>query len=264
MDANDPILISKVRDKEGRPIAYLRVKIYKSFPKFSDYFKQFFIHIINNIDTQREENGWAMVWDLTGAGPSNWDLSMIRFVISSFRLYFPKGMQYLVIYGVPWIMTAFVNIGMKLLSEEARNKVIFASKDQIFSHIDPSNVPDFMGGKCEQNYRDVPKEVVRDCRDLGAERGINSDEIESVLKFIDKNNNFPPIKSGRLSGATKLNNRTSFETNLILPLISFGVKVSSNLIRVLIKGKLLNNLSLAYMITLPALSTVYGKYAPNL
>ncbi|CAG2178423.1 unnamed protein product [Oppiella nova] len=176
-------------DREGRPIAYLRVKIYKSFPKFSDYFKQFFIHIINNIDTQREENGWAMVWDLTGAGPSNWDLSMIRFVISSFRLYFPKGMQYLVIYGVPWIMTAFVNIGMKLLSEEARNKVIFASKDQIFSHIEPSNVPDFMGGKCEQNYRDVPKEVVRDCRDLGAERGINSDEIESVLKFIDKNNN---------------------------------------------------------------------------
>ncbi|CAG2118231.1 unnamed protein product [Medioppia subpectinata] len=172
-------------DREGRDVIYLRVKLYRHFPKFSDYFRQYFLHIINKIDVQNEEKGWAMVWDMSGTGPSNWNLSIVRFIISCLRNYYPRGMRYLVIYGVPWIMTAFVNIGLKLVSEEARNVVKFAAKDQIFGFVEAENVPDFLGGKCVQNYHEVPKEAVRDCHDLAAERGINADETDAVLKFYE-------------------------------------------------------------------------------
>ena len=126
-----------------------------------------------------------MVWDMTGAGPSNWDLSMIRFIISSYRNYFPAGLKYLVLYGVPWIMNAFVKIAMKLMPEESQRKVKFLSKEQLFECIDPQNIPDFIGGTATKSYKEIPKGV-RDAKDMAEEKGFTLDEVENVLKYYEK------------------------------------------------------------------------------
>ncbi|XP_054157829.1 motile sperm domain-containing protein 2-like [Oppia nitens] len=173
-------------DKEQRTVIYLRIKMYKSFPNVSDFFKQFIIHMINKVDIESDQKGWSMVWDLSGAGPSNWDLSMVKFIISSFKLYFPRGLQYLIVYGVPWIMNPFVSIALRLMSEETRNKVKFASKDQIFEYIDRDQVPDFLDGKCDLPYRDVPKEADREFRDMAPALGYSVQEVDQVYKHYDK------------------------------------------------------------------------------
>ena len=51
------ILFPYCVDREGKDVIYLRVKMYKYLPKFAEYFKQFFIYIINQIDTKSGEKG---------------------------------------------------------------------------------------------------------------------------------------------------------------------------------------------------------------
>ena len=46
-----------LEDREGRIVIYLRIRLYKYFPKFSEYFKQLIIHITNKIDLQMEGKG---------------------------------------------------------------------------------------------------------------------------------------------------------------------------------------------------------------
>jgi hypothetical protein len=126
-----------------------------------------------------------MIWDCTEIGPSNWDISMLRFVISSIKNYFPKGMSYAIMFGIPKIMSFFVSIGLRLLPEDARNKIIFATNAELLLYVDEENIPDFMGGKCKVSYREVPVGA-RDGKDIGVERGYSLEEIENVRKYYEK------------------------------------------------------------------------------
>ena len=123
-----------------------------------------------------------MIWDLTGAGPSNWDLSMVRFIVSGIRNYFPSALKYLIPYGVPWIMNTFVNIVIQLLPDESRKKVKFISRDEIFDYIEPNKVPDFMSGLSVVSYKAVP-EGVRDLKAMADELGFSPQEVDHILKY---------------------------------------------------------------------------------
>lgn len=45
------------KDKNGNVVIYMRIKLYKKFPKYTDYIKEFFLHIINKVDSQVGESG---------------------------------------------------------------------------------------------------------------------------------------------------------------------------------------------------------------
>ncbi|CAG2168705.1 unnamed protein product, partial [Oppiella nova] len=158
-------------DRNGRPIIYGRIKLYKNFPKLVDVMKEFIIHIINRIDEQSQESGWGMVWDLRGAGPSNWDISFLTFIMGSLKNYYPRGMAYLLCYGVNAFMSGFVKLGLNLLNEESRSKIHILKTNELHDYIAPDNVPDFMGGKCTQSYTHVP-DGAREATVVGIERGL--------------------------------------------------------------------------------------------
>ena len=63
-DSDFPIEFYKIgiifpyeQDKKGRDVLYIRIKLYRSFQKFTDYFRQFFVHMINKMDVKNNEKG---------------------------------------------------------------------------------------------------------------------------------------------------------------------------------------------------------------
>ncbi|XP_054157591.1 motile sperm domain-containing protein 2-like [Oppia nitens] len=172
-------------DRNGRTVIYVRAKMYKYFPHINDFMKQYIVHVIDKIDKLSQESGWTMVWDLVGAGPSNWDLSFLKFIISTLRNYYPLGMQYLLAYGVHPLMSGFVKIGLKLVPQDARNRIKFVSKDELLTYIAPENLPDFMGGTSTVSYKDVPLGT-QSALEFGLEKGIQSKDIEKALDFYNK------------------------------------------------------------------------------
>ena len=57
-------LFSYCEDREGRDVIYFRIKLHKTFPKFSEFLKAFIIHIINKIDAQNGEKGLSFIRNL--------------------------------------------------------------------------------------------------------------------------------------------------------------------------------------------------------
>ena len=46
----------------------------------------------------------CMVFDMTGAGLSNMDMDLVRFVVNCFKIYFPDLLQWLLVYNMPWVL----------------------------------------------------------------------------------------------------------------------------------------------------------------
>lgn len=49
-------------------------------------------------------NKMCMVFDMTGAGLSNMDMELVRFVVNCFKIYFPDLLQWLLVYNMPWVL----------------------------------------------------------------------------------------------------------------------------------------------------------------
>jgi hypothetical protein len=45
-----------------------------------------------------------MVFDMEGAGLSNMDMELVRFVINCFKIYFPDLLQWMLVFNMPWVL----------------------------------------------------------------------------------------------------------------------------------------------------------------
>ena len=64
---------------------------------------------------------------------------------------------YVCIYELPWIFNQIWRVVRSWLDDEAKKIVKFATISNINEIVDRNNLPDYMGGTCEKNYRHVPK-----------------------------------------------------------------------------------------------------------
>jgi len=49
-------------DIDDKVVIYMRIKLYRKFPKYSDYLKEYFIHTINKIDEKVCESGLYLIF----------------------------------------------------------------------------------------------------------------------------------------------------------------------------------------------------------
>jgi hypothetical protein len=45
-----------------------------------------------------------MIFDMTGAGLAQMDMDLVRFVVNSFKIYFPNILAALLVYNMPWVL----------------------------------------------------------------------------------------------------------------------------------------------------------------
>ena len=46
----------------------------------------------------------CMIFDMTGSGLSQMDMELMRFIVNSFKIYFPDILAILLVYNMPWIL----------------------------------------------------------------------------------------------------------------------------------------------------------------
>lgn len=168
-------------DKFGNGVLYMRIKMHHKIKEIERELKQFIIYLINKLDLQTNGNGMVIVFDCQGAGISNLDMDILWFLVSSLLNYYPYGMSYILVYNLPWIFTSAWNVVKGWLPSETREKIKFASKEQIFDYFDKENLPFYLGGTCKIDYHHVPKGC-RSVKEHGVERGLTENKIEKLMK----------------------------------------------------------------------------------
>ena len=172
------------KDREGNAVIYMRIKIHKKIPELDLALKQYVIYIMNKVDLEVDGRGMAIVFDCQDAGIGNVDMDMLWFLISSMNKYYPKGLSYILVYELPWILNAVWKIARGWIPEEQRKLIKFANKDQIFDFIDKENLPDFLGGICPKDYRTAPKGCPS-AEEIAKEKGMSDKDIEKMLKIYE-------------------------------------------------------------------------------
>lgn len=143
-------------DKGGTITMFMRIRMHRKVPELEEPIKGFLVHTINKADIMAKRQGFGMIFDLTGVGYSNVDLSFLSFLINTVRSHFPYAVSYIIVYNLPWIVAGLQKVVYAMLPEGATNLIKFAYGKDIFNYIDPSNVPDYLeGGLCRRNYRKI-------------------------------------------------------------------------------------------------------------
>jgi hypothetical protein len=173
-----------MKDREGNAMIYMRIKLHKKIPELELALKQYVVYIMNKVDVEVDGKGMAIVFDCKDAGVGNVDMDMLWFLISSMNKYYPKGLSYILVYELPWILNAVWKIAKGWIPEEQRKLIKFANKTEIDNYVDTENLPDFLGGTCDKDYRVVPKGCPS-AEELATRRGLSAKEIERIGKIFE-------------------------------------------------------------------------------
>lgn len=153
-------LFSYEPDRKGNIPVYMRIKVYQKIHLVQRFLKAFLFYIIEESDKRADGKGIVLVFDLQGAGLGNVDMDLLFFVITTLVNYFPKGLSYMLVHELPWILRSFWHIAKQWISEDHKELVKFSDSHTIYEYFEEENLPDFMGGTCKRDYRKVPENTI--------------------------------------------------------------------------------------------------------
>lgn len=172
-------------DRKGNIPVYLRIKMHQKIALLQDFLKAFLFQTIEKTDEIAKGKGICLIFDLQGAGISNMDMDLLFFVITTLVNYFPKGLSYMLIHELPWMLRSFWQIAKQWLSDDHRDLVKFSDAQTIYEYIEEQNLPDFMGGTCKRNYRVVPENCIS-LHDAVKKFELDEKEVEKIKsKFAE-------------------------------------------------------------------------------
>lgn len=141
-------------DKEGNLTVYFRVRYILRMPELLPTLKKFGNLLLYRVDEATAAgHGITGVADFQGTGLQNADIDLLFYSIQTLRNYFPAGINHILIVDLPWVLRACWGLAKSWLPESKRKMVEFITRKELPNFIDQSNLPDFMGGHCQQAYK---------------------------------------------------------------------------------------------------------------
>lgn len=147
-------------DRKGNIPVYMRIRVYQKIPIVQQFLKAFLFQIIEQADKRANGKGIVLVFDLQGAGINNVDMDLLFFVITTLVNYFPKGLSYMLVHELPWIMRSVWLIAKQWLSDDHKDLVKFSDSHTIYEYFNQEDLPDFIGGTCKRDYRALPSNSI--------------------------------------------------------------------------------------------------------
>lgn len=138
------VFVTHGHDVEKNVMVYIRVKLFKKGEFPIEDVKKYLAFLLDSVDRQTKGDGWSLCFDCTDAGISNVDMELLKFVVQALTNYFVENCRYVLIYEMPWILSSIWKIVKSWLPQEQRDAVKFASKKELSSFIEDSQLPDFM------------------------------------------------------------------------------------------------------------------------
>ena len=146
------VLFPYKHDKQGNQLLILRICVHQKVADLNKLMQQFFIHQIEKMC--KSSLPWATIVDFTGCGMHNVDMEMTFFAINALQNHYPRATKYVLLYNMPLIIKVFWSIAKSWVQDDDLFK--FAFGNEILNYVDADQLPLFMQGKCNFDYRKPP------------------------------------------------------------------------------------------------------------
>ena len=172
-------------DSNGTPLLYMRVKGIRKCTDLDDLLKLFIAYQISKIDTHSGQLfSWGILFDCTDIGFANVQIDLIRFLITVLKDYFPCGIKYVIVYELPWILNTVQKLIFAMIPDDCKHLIKFTNRKSITSIVPCENLPDYMGGTCKVNYKQVPMK----CRSFDSIYGkqFSKEQMSRIRKILQE------------------------------------------------------------------------------
>ncbi|XP_072542794.1 motile sperm domain-containing protein 2 [Salminus brasiliensis] len=143
-------------DKEGNKLFWFKVKLHIKDGKTILDKKRYVAFWLEQYAKREPGMPLTVVFDMSESGLSNIDMDFVKYIISCFKVYYPKFLSKMIMYEMPWIMNAAWKLVKTWLGPEAISKLKFVSKSDVQTYIDPEHLPPHMGGTDQFKYSYPP------------------------------------------------------------------------------------------------------------
>ncbi|KIV99890.1 hypothetical protein, variant [Verruconis gallopava] len=146
------------RDKEGRPICYVRVRLHKPGQECEESIERFTVYTIETarmflrppVDTA------TVVFDMTDFGMANMDYAPVKFMIKCFEANYPESLGVVLVHNAPWIFNTVWKIIRGWLDPVVASKIHFTNNlKDVQEFIDYNSIIKELGGPVDWSYKYV-------------------------------------------------------------------------------------------------------------
>lgn len=151
------IFFPRGRDVDGCLLLIFKAKMHVKGQRDYEELKKIMIYWFDRVE--REENGKkiTMFFDMEGSGLGNMDMELVKYLITLFKLYYPHFLNYIVIYHMPWVLSAAFKVVKTLLPAQAVEKMKFVNKDTLKDVVAPEQALVAWGGKDNYVFEFIPE-----------------------------------------------------------------------------------------------------------
>lgn len=145
------------RDIDGCLLLIVKSKKHVKGTKDFEELKKVIIYWFDRIEREENGNKITLFFDLDGCGLNNMDMELIKYVISLFKCYYPSFLNYILIYNMPWVLSAAFKIVKTLLPARAVEKMKFISQESLHEFVTLDQALTSWGGQDNYEFEFVPE-----------------------------------------------------------------------------------------------------------
>ncbi|XP_026498215.2 motile sperm domain-containing protein 2-like [Vanessa tameamea] len=152
---NEGIFFPHGRDIDGCLLLIIKSKKHNKGVKEFDEIKKIIIYWFDRIEREENGNKVTLFFDLDGCGLNNMDMDLTNYLISLFKSFYPNFLNYIIIYQMPWVMSAAFKIIKSLLPAKGVEKMKFVNRDTLKTFVPPENALECWGGNDSYEFEFV-------------------------------------------------------------------------------------------------------------
>lgn len=152
-------------DRKGRPTIYSRCKFVLCIKEIAEFERLFTAYQIWSIDMLANGKGWSLILDFAETGLKNTDFDLLKFFLNLLMVQFPRGIDNILVINLPFILRLFWGLVKTWIPSDRIDLIKFVDQTSIQEHIQPENLPNFLGGTCQRPYKGM-NVVPKGCPDV--------------------------------------------------------------------------------------------------
>ncbi|XP_055984802.1 motile sperm domain-containing protein 2-like [Sorex fumeus] len=141
-------------DREGNRLLWIRARLHVRDPRsLADQQRLVALWLERHA---RAGGRLTVMFDLSDAGLGCLDMDFVRFLVSCFRVYYPDAVSKVVVFDLPWLMTAAFRVVRSWLGAEAAALLKLAGRSDVRAYVGAEYLPPHMGGTDAFRYSYPP------------------------------------------------------------------------------------------------------------
>ncbi|XP_072946728.1 motile sperm domain-containing protein 2-like [Epargyreus clarus] len=145
------------RDIDSCLIFIMKSKIYVKGQKNVAELKKVIIYWLERLEREEDGKKITVFFDMDGCGLSNMDIDIVMYMVTLFKNYYPNFVNYIIVFQLPWILSAGFKIVKSILPAKAVEKLKTIGKDKLKEIVAPEQALTCWGGKDDYVFEFIPE-----------------------------------------------------------------------------------------------------------